>query len=242
MAVRREHAVLVRDQDDDVTAASTARRDLDVVRAALLGEPDAPIADVPAERLPVVEPDARLQDVATVLVHRGATHVLVAEEPSAVPAGMLSTFDLVAVLAGLDPRLARMVRQGPAARATTTDGSTALRSAKSCTPGSSNVPRRRITSLAGLRHVTGPPCGPPATWRGPAGRGVGGRLRGVRGPPDVRARCHAHRGRGPRGAGDGHAVGARRRGGLREPLGRGRAPHLVLRAVRPAVVPGWRRP
>jgi CBS domain-containing protein len=117
MAVRRVHAVLVRDQHDAITAASTARRDLDVVRAALLGEPDVTIADVPAERLPVVDPHARLQDVAVLMVHRDATHVLVAEEPSAVPAGMLSTFDLVAVLAGLDPGLARMVRQGPAARA-----------------------------------------------------------------------------------------------------------------------------
>ena len=101
MAVRRVHAVLVRDQHDDATAASTARRDLDVVRAALLGEPDVPIADVPAERLPVVDPHARLQDVAAVMVHRDATHVLVAEGPSAVPAGMLSTFDLIAVLAAV---------------------------------------------------------------------------------------------------------------------------------------------
>lgn len=116
MAVRRVHAVLVRDQADDVTAG-TARRDLDLVRAALLGEPDLPIADVPAEHLPVVDQDARLHDVAGVMVHRDAPHVLVAAAPSAMPAGMLSTFDLVAVLAGRDPRVARMVRLGPAAPA-----------------------------------------------------------------------------------------------------------------------------
>lgn len=113
MAVRRVHAVLVRDQHDGVTA-SAAWRDLDLVRAALLGEPDLPMVDVPAERLPVVDSQTRLQDVAAVMVRRDAPHVLVAEGPSAVPAGMLSTFDLVAVVAGRDPRLARMVRQGPA--------------------------------------------------------------------------------------------------------------------------------
>lgn len=117
MAVRRVHAVLIRDRGDDVTASGTARRDLDLVRAALLGEPDLPIADVPAEHLPVVDPDACLQDVADVMVHRDAPHVLVARGLSAVPAGMLSTFDLVAVLAGRDPRVARMARLGPAAPA-----------------------------------------------------------------------------------------------------------------------------
>jgi CBS domain-containing protein len=117
MAVRRVHAVLVRDRDDEAPTAGAAVRDLDVVRAALLGDPELPIAHVPAERLPVVDPQARLQDVAGVMVHRDAPHVLVVEEPSASPAGVLSTFDLVAVIAGRDPQVARAVRQGPAATA-----------------------------------------------------------------------------------------------------------------------------
>ena len=114
MSLRGVHAVVVTRDPESAPTAGAVVRDLDVVRAVLEGDPATRTAgELAAASLPVVDPRASLQDVASVMVDRGSGHVLVAEaEP--FPAGVLSTFDLVAVIGGHDPRVARAVRPAPA--------------------------------------------------------------------------------------------------------------------------------
>jgi CBS domain-containing protein len=113
MAVRGIHAVVVASAGDGPAAPNAAVSDIDVLGAVLIGGPAEPrIGDLEAGSLPAVDGEASLQDVAAVMVQRGVAHVLVNEHAS--PAGMLSTFDLVAVIGGHDPRLARAVRPAAA--------------------------------------------------------------------------------------------------------------------------------
>ena len=114
MSLRGVHAVVVTPDPETAPTAGAVVGDLDMVRAVLDGDPATTAAgELAAGSLPVVDRRASLQDVASVMVDRGSGHVLVAEsEP--FPAGVLSTFDLVAVIGGHDPRFARAVRPGPA--------------------------------------------------------------------------------------------------------------------------------
>ena len=114
MAVRGIHAVLVAPEAGGVIGPAAALSDLDVVRAALADDgAELRIGDLPAGSLPVVDDEVSLEAVADVMVQRGATHVLV-DAPQPFPAGMLSTFDLVAVIGGHHPRIARAIRPAAA--------------------------------------------------------------------------------------------------------------------------------
>jgi CBS domain-containing protein len=103
MTVHGTHAVAV---------DGTLLTDLDLL-GAILRRPDAQLGTVHAEAVPVVSPQASLDDVAAVMQANAVRHVVVGDN-GAVPAGVLSTFDLVAVLGGRDPAVARLVRPAPA--------------------------------------------------------------------------------------------------------------------------------
>jgi len=87
--------------------------DLDLVRAAL-ERADARASDIAREPVMTLSADASLDDAVAIMSERGISHLLVTEPASGAPAGIVSSFDVAAVLGGQQPRLARMIRPGPA--------------------------------------------------------------------------------------------------------------------------------
>ena len=114
MAVHQVHAVVV---DPGAARLLTSRG---VVRAILGGATTA--EEVLARDAPSVAPDDTLLAAAVRMVHAGEGHVVVRDHGDGPIRGVLSSFDVIAVLAGHEPRLARLVRPAPA-RPTISGGS-----------------------------------------------------------------------------------------------------------------------
>ena len=116
MVAQGVHAVLVRPDDPRVLGwPSRVVTDRDIVKWAVAGEPDRVRAvDAASEPAGLVLLDWTLQRAAQLMVDLAETHVLVAARESHLPDGVLSSFDLTAIAAGRDPRIARMVHIGPA--------------------------------------------------------------------------------------------------------------------------------
>ncbi len=106
MAVHQVHAVLV---DPGAPRLITAR---DLVRATLGGATTA--EEVLAPEAPSVGPGDTLLAAALRMVDAGEGHVVVRDRGEGRVRGVLSSFDVIAVLAGHQPRLARIVRPAPA--------------------------------------------------------------------------------------------------------------------------------
>lgn len=106
MCVHQVHAVVV---DPGAPRLITAR---DVVRARLAGAASAD--EVIAPEAPSMDPDDTLLAAAELMVHAGEGHVVVRDRGAHRARGVLSSFDVVALLAGHEPRLARIVRPAPA--------------------------------------------------------------------------------------------------------------------------------
>ena len=106
MSAHQVHAVVV---DPAAPRLITARA---VVRAVLAGFTRA--SEVLAGETPSVSPHDTLQAVARCMVDEQAAHVLVREHGEGQARGVISSFDIAAVLAGHEPRKARIVRPAPA--------------------------------------------------------------------------------------------------------------------------------
>jgi CBS domain-containing protein len=106
MCVHQVHAVVV---DPAAPRMITAR---DVVRGVLAGSTSA--ADVVAGEPPSVSTHDTLQTVADRMLADDAAHVIVRERGEDQARGVVSSFDIAAVLAGHDPRSARSLRPAPA--------------------------------------------------------------------------------------------------------------------------------
>jgi CBS domain-containing protein len=106
MCVHQVHAVVV---DPAMPRLVTAR---DVVRGVLAGCANA--GEAIAGEAPSISRDDTLLAVARRMVDDQAAHVLVRERGEGQAHGVISTFDIAAVLAGHEPRLARIVRPAPA--------------------------------------------------------------------------------------------------------------------------------
>jgi CBS domain-containing protein len=106
MSVHQVHAVVV---DPGAPRLITAR---DVVRGTLAGATSA--EEAIAGQPPSAAPEDSLQTVAERMVAAQDGHVVVREHGDGQARGMVSSFDVVAVLAGHEPRLARIVRPAPA--------------------------------------------------------------------------------------------------------------------------------
>jgi CBS domain-containing protein len=87
--------------------------DLDVIRAAR-GTPDATASELAREAMATVVGHAPLAQAVALMARRDDAHVLVSEPGADWPVGVLSSLDVLAVLGGRDPALARVVRPGPA--------------------------------------------------------------------------------------------------------------------------------
>jgi CBS domain-containing protein len=106
MVVHQVHAVLV---DPGAPRLITAR---DVIRAGLAGATSA--SEVKLPEPPSVASHETLLTVAERMVKAGEGHVIVRDDGHGRALGVLSSFDVVAVLAGHEPRTARIVRPAPA--------------------------------------------------------------------------------------------------------------------------------
>lgn len=106
MVVHQVHAVLI---DPGAARMITAR---DLIRGGLAGATNASEVDVPEP--PSVAPHDTLLTAAERMVQAGEGHVVVRDDGHGRVRGVLSSFDVVAVLAGHEPRVARIVRPAPA--------------------------------------------------------------------------------------------------------------------------------
>jgi CBS domain-containing protein len=106
MAAHEVHAVAVTD-----VGSPRVHTDLDVVASVLHGHATVLRS---ASALPEIDPGATVADAAAEMVRRATSHVLVAEPESALPVGVISSFDVAAIVAGREPRIARLVRPSPA--------------------------------------------------------------------------------------------------------------------------------
>ncbi len=88
--------------------------DRELVRAVLEGREDACASDLAGEPAAALTADAGLEDAVAMMAARYVTHILAIEPSSGTPAGIVSSLDVVAILAGWEPRLARMLRPAPA--------------------------------------------------------------------------------------------------------------------------------
>jgi CBS domain-containing protein len=115
MIVHEVHAVVMWDGSEVLPGIVT---DLDVVDAAkaIDGADAAAVAGMPLT-IALGEP---LAAAAAMMAESGQSHVLVLEPGSGRPAGMLSTFDLAAAVAGHNARSARTLRPRPARPAIST--------------------------------------------------------------------------------------------------------------------------
>lgn len=87
--------------------------DLELVRAAL-ERADARAAEIAREPVASLPADAPLDQAVTMMAERYVAHLLATEPGSGAPVGIVSSFDVAAVLGGHEPRVARMLRPAPA--------------------------------------------------------------------------------------------------------------------------------
>jgi CBS domain-containing protein len=106
MTVHQVHAVVV---DLGASHLITAR---DVVRGVLDGVVSA--AEAITGEPPSAAPDESLQAAAERMLSAREGHVVVREHGDRRACGIVSSFDIAAVLAGHEPRIARIVRPAPA--------------------------------------------------------------------------------------------------------------------------------
>jgi CBS domain-containing protein len=106
MCTHQVHAVVV---DPGAPSLLTAR---DVVRGVLAGAKSA--AEVAAGEPAAVGTHDTLQTVAERMAVEHADHVIVCERGESPARGVVSSFDIAAVLAGHDPHSARTLRPAPA--------------------------------------------------------------------------------------------------------------------------------
>jgi CBS domain-containing protein len=116
MAANAVHAVLVpADEPEGRGWPSVVVSDLDLVRTAIEGDLDRVTAgQAGSERSVLVDVGDELDRVARHMAATGRDHLLVAGRWSRLPEGIISAYDVVAVIAGRDPHVARLVRPHPA--------------------------------------------------------------------------------------------------------------------------------
>ena len=101
MAGYHVHAVVVETVPKGSDAGSSwgIVSDLELARAASRGELDSTAGELAASSADVVAPTDSLRHAARLMSDRGVSHLIVAAEPGARPAGIISTLDLAMALA-----------------------------------------------------------------------------------------------------------------------------------------------
>jgi CBS domain-containing protein len=87
---------------------------LDLLHAELDGRLGETAGDIARDPIAAVAPSAGLEHAIATMATLDLAHLLVCDAESDIPVGVLSSFDILAVVSGRDPRLTRMLRPGPA--------------------------------------------------------------------------------------------------------------------------------
>ncbi len=87
---------------------------LDLLHAELDGRLGETAGDLARDPIAAIAPSAGLEHAIATMATLDLAHLLVCDAESDLPEGVLSSFDIVSVLSGRDPRLTRMLRPGPA--------------------------------------------------------------------------------------------------------------------------------
>jgi CBS domain-containing protein len=111
MASHSIHTVVVPSAHGGEALAITA---LDLIRAGLGGTLGETAGDIARDPMATVDPSTTLEHATTTMATLNVAHLLVRDAKSDWPEGVLSSFDIVSVVSGRDPRLTRMIRPGPA--------------------------------------------------------------------------------------------------------------------------------
>lgn len=98
MALHHIHTIVVSDPDDGGLVGVVSDRDLLAVLEDGAGG-GRELADIARHDFLTVSSDARLADAAAAMRQRGTAHALVIDAHSGRPSGMLSTLDVLGVLA-----------------------------------------------------------------------------------------------------------------------------------------------
>ncbi len=88
--------------------------DLELVRAALEGPDDVRAGDIVRQPVATLPSDTSLDDAVAAMAVGHVAHLLATDPGSGAPVGIVSCFDVAAVLAGWEPRLVRILRPDPA--------------------------------------------------------------------------------------------------------------------------------
>lgn len=116
------HSVLVMPDAPDTDSAPLIVSDVDLVRGAVDGDPESITArEIASEPVLIVSPGEDLASVAMLMAERDTAHALVVDIATTLPRGVISSADLVAVIAGGDPRAGG--GQRPSGNASTRHGS-----------------------------------------------------------------------------------------------------------------------
>jgi CBS domain-containing protein len=102
--------------------------DLEVIRAVLTRPDGTCVGEIACEPATTLPSDSLLDQAVAKMAELYVTHVLVTDPASGAPCGVISSFDLVAVISGPQPASARMLRPGlarPASSARTLSGARA---------------------------------------------------------------------------------------------------------------------
>jgi CBS domain-containing protein len=84
--------------------------DLELVRGALERGGAARASEIARDPVTALGTGEPLEDAVALMAERYVAHLLATDPGSGAPAGIVSSFDVAAVLGGVEPRLARMLR------------------------------------------------------------------------------------------------------------------------------------
>jgi CBS domain-containing protein len=111
MAAHAIHTVVVPSAHG---GAALALSDFDLLRAELGGKLRQTAGDIARDPMAAVAPSASLEHATATMATLDVAHLLVCNPESDWPEGVLSSLDILSVLSGRDPHLARVIRPGPA--------------------------------------------------------------------------------------------------------------------------------
>jgi CBS domain-containing protein len=101
------HAIVLEHANDPSPLVVT---DLQLIRAALHGPADASARDLARDAISMLPADSPLAHAVAKMAELDEAHLLVTDPASGAPCGMISSFDVAAVIGGDQPARARMIR------------------------------------------------------------------------------------------------------------------------------------
>jgi CBS domain-containing protein len=111
------HAIVLEQATDAPPLVVT---DLELIRASLQGPQDARARDLARDPIATLTADSLLADAVAKMSELDDAHLLATDTASGAPCGVISSFDVAAVVGGDRPGRSRMIRPSPADRWPTT--------------------------------------------------------------------------------------------------------------------------